>query len=113
MRFEILLLAVGLSLTACSRANAETFGELVAWCAPADRGGKPNLCSGYLDSELELLASTDRTVNSYPRVCAGAKADRAQVIELLRAYARANPGARDGESMDGLSAALGDHFPCG
>ena len=58
-----------LALSLPTPALAVTFGEIAAWCAPADQGGHPNLCSGYVDTELELLASPDPTMNGGTRVC--------------------------------------------
>src|SRR5690348_9979220 len=45
------LLAVAATLAA-TPARAASFGELAAWCAPADAGGRPLLCAAYLDAGL-------------------------------------------------------------
>jgi hypothetical protein len=45
-------IAAGIFCLGISPAAAATFGELVAWCAPADAGGRPVLCSGYLETYL-------------------------------------------------------------
>ena len=108
---RLMCLAVLATLIAVP-VSAATFGELEAWCAPADKGGKPNLCSGYLDTELELLASPDTTINGGTRVCVPANVDRAKLVALIRDYARLNPAARDLDTVVGLGQALKGHFPC-
>jgi hypothetical protein len=93
-------------------AYAATLGEISAWCVPPDRGGQPKLCAGYLDSNLELLASPDLTDNGGRRICVPAHFDRDQIIRLMNDYLRKHPEARDMDSVDGLGAALQAQFPC-
>jgi hypothetical protein len=112
MRNARLLWLAAFATMIAPSVSAATFGELEAWCAPAEQGGKPNLCSGYLDSELELLASPDTDINGGTRVCVPANADRAQLVTLIRDYARRNPAARDLGTVVGLGQALKDQFPC-
>ena len=92
-------------------ASAVTFGEIAAWCAPADQGGHPNLCSGYVDTELELLASPEPTMNGGTRVCVPADAERAKLVALIRDYARSHPNARDQDAVVGLGQALKRPLP--
>jgi hypothetical protein len=92
--------------------SAATFGELDAWCAPGDKGGKPTLCEGYLQSEITLLASPDKSLNGGIRVCVPENEDRAQIISLLRIYALHHPPSRDLDSVTGLGLALQGRFPC-
>ena len=102
---RVALVAI-LALSLPVPASAVTFGEIAAWCAPADKGGRPNLCSGYLDTEIELLASPDPTMNGGTRVCVPADADRAKLVVLIRDYARRHPNARDQDAFVGLGQAL-------
>ena len=59
-------------------ANAATFGELEAWCAPPEAGGRPGLCSGYLETMIQGLASTDPSLNDGVRACVPEGEDRAE-----------------------------------
>ena len=93
-----------LALSLPTPASAVTFGEIAAWCAPADQGGHPNLCSGYVDTELELLASPDPTMNGGTRVCVPADTDRTKLVALIRDYARSHPNARDQDAVVSASA---------
>jgi hypothetical protein len=108
---RVALVAI-LALSLPTPAWAVTFGEIAAWCAPADQGGHPNLCSGYVDTELELLASPDPTMNGGTRVCVPAGTDRTKLVTLIRDYARSHPNARDLDAVVGLGQALSGHFPC-
>ena len=108
---RVALVAI-LALSLPVPAAAVTFGEIAAWCAPADKGGRPNLCSGYLDAEIELLASPDTTINGGTRVCVPANVDREKLMVLIRDYAHRDPAARDRDSVVGLGQALKGEFPC-
>jgi hypothetical protein len=110
--FDWVALCAILALSLPVSVAAATFGELEAWCAPVDQGGKPNLCSGYLDTVVELLASPDATINGGTRVCVPAGVDRGKLVTLIRDYARRHPDARDLDTVAGLGQALNGQFPC-
>ena len=93
------------------RLGSHRSARLEAWCAPADQGGHPNLCSGYLDTELELLASPDPTLNGGTRICVPADADRAKLVALIRDYARSHPSARDQDAVVGVGQSLTGEIP--
>jgi hypothetical protein len=101
----------GLAFVA-SPVAAATFGELEAWCAPADSGGRPALCSGYLETQLQGLASADPALNDGTRACVPEAEDRSRVIRLMRAYAREKPSSRTLPGIVGLGQALKDRYPC-
>jgi hypothetical protein len=63
MRLSALVLVVGVGVISAAPAFAASFGELVAWCVPEDAGGRPTLCSGYLETYLPALASSDASLN--------------------------------------------------
>ena len=94
-------------------AAAATFGELAAWCAPADTGGRPLLCAAYLDAGLGLLASPDRAAAGDARACVPAGEDPARIVGLLEDYASRNPASRRLSSAAGLGLALGGRYTCG
>ena len=106
------LLLATFAMMAATPAAAVTFGELLAWCAPADKGGRPALCEGYLESELGLLASPDPMLHGDNPACVPAGEDRRQIIGLMRDYARHHPESRDLDGVDGLGLALKGRFPC-
>ena len=56
---------------------AATLGEIEAWCAPVDQGGKPYL-RRHPEANLELLASPDPMSNGGVRACVPAGKDRAR-----------------------------------
>ena len=93
-------------------AAAATFGEVESWCAPPDAGGRPTLCSGYLETEIQSLASTDPSMNGGVRACVPETEDRSKLRQLMRAYARDNPSSRDLPGVVGLGQALKDLYPC-
>ena len=111
MRSSLLLLA-GLLAASATPATAATFGELLAWCAPADQGGDPTLCDGYLGAGLELLASPDPMTNGGTPACVPAGEDRGRIVGLMRDYARHHPESRGMSGADGLGLALKGRFPC-
>jgi Rap1a immunity proteins len=112
MRLPKHLIVAGFLLLPAVPAAAATFGELESWCAPPDAGGRPRLCSGYLETEIQGLASTDPSMNSGVRACVPETEDRGKLVQLLRAYARENPSSRDLPGIVGLGQALKDHYPC-
>lgn len=93
-------------------SSATTLGDLEAWCAPEDKGGRPALCGTYLDTGLELLASPDPVTNGGMRTCVPAQENRAHVVDLLRDYVRQHPDAHDMDLVAALGQALQRHFPC-
>lgn len=113
MRSSIVLLLgpVAAAMLARPRAAA-TFGELLAWCAPDDKGGDPTLCDGYLGAGLELLASPDPMSNGGTPACVPAGEDRGRIVGLMRDYARHHPESRGMSGPDGLGLALKGRFPC-
>src|SRR3954449_1860818 len=84
LRFIGLLLV---AVTTALPASAATFAELVQWCAPEEKGGRPGLCSGYLETYLEGLASPDPSLNDGVRACVPEATDRAQVRALIESHA--------------------------
>jgi hypothetical protein len=94
MRSSIVLLLgpVAAAMLARPRAAA-TFGELLAWCAPDDKGGDLTLCDGYLGAGLELLASPDPMSNGGTSACVPAGEDRGRIIGLERNRAHAGAGS--------------------
>jgi hypothetical protein len=112
MYYARLLLVVTLTLFVAAPVAAATFGELEGWCAPDANAEGAALCTEYLRSELDLLASPDATINGGTRACVPAGEDRGRIIDLLRSYARAHPASRKLSSTTGLGLALNGHFPC-
>ena len=112
MRRAPYLLLAPLVVTIATPALATSFGELLTWCGPPDRGGRPSLCDSYLDAGLELLASPDKSINDGLRACVPEDEDRAGIVSLLRAYARSHPDTHTHDFVDGLGLALKDRFPC-
>lgn len=106
------LIIAGLLLLPVMPAAAATFGEVASWCAPPDAGGRPTLCSGYLETEIQALASTDPSMNGGVRVCVPETEDRSKLRQLMRAYALDNPSSRDLRGVVGLGQALKDLYPC-
>jgi Rap1a immunity proteins len=106
------LIVAGLLLLPVMPAAAATFGEVASWCAPPDAGGRPTLCSGYLETEIQCLASTDPSLHGGVRVCVPEIEDRNKLRQLMRAYARDNPSSRDLPGVVGLGQALKDLYPC-
>ena len=74
---ERLAVLTALALLLPRPGSAATLGELEAWCAPPDKSGRPSLCEGYLEANLELLASPDPTSNGGVRACVPPEEDRA------------------------------------
>jgi len=101
----------GLTVLATDPAAAATFGELEAWCAPPEEGGRPALCSGYLETYLQGLASTKPSLNGGNRVCVPESEDRGELIRALRVYASKNPSSRKLPGVVGLGRAL-EGYPC-
>ena len=91
--------------------SAATLGELEAWCAPPDKGGRPSLCEGYLEANLELLASPDPTSNGGARACVPPDEDRARIVGLCATMCIAIPKPA-AKKRHGLGKALEGHFPC-
>jgi hypothetical protein len=112
MRGAPCLLVAALVVTIATPAAAASFGELLTWCGPPDQGGRPELCHSYLDSGLELLASPDKSLNDGLRACVPKGEDRAEVVSLLWAYARAHPAAHSLDFVDGLGLVLKERYPC-
>jgi Rap1a immunity proteins len=106
------LVAAGFFCLGISPAVAATFGELTAWCAPAEAGGRPTLCSRYLGTYLEALASPDASLNDGVRACVPEAADRAELVHLILAYADANPASDALSGIAGAGKALEDRYPC-
>jgi Rap1a immunity proteins len=111
---SLIMLLLGLMAAAmlATPAAAATFGELLAWCAPADKGGDPKMCREYLEAELELLASPDPMSNGGTPACVPAGYDRARIVTLLEDYAHHHPESRRLSSTDGVGLALKGRFPC-
>jgi hypothetical protein len=91
-------------------AQAASLAELESWCGPDDT--REQLCSTYLETIIEGLASDDPIMNGGNRMCVPPDADRGQIIRLVRAYAAQTKGANDMSALDGVGAALKGHFPC-
>ena len=91
MRLSVILLVAGLGAIPAAPAFAATFAELVAWCAPEDAGGRPGLCSGYLETYLQALASSDASMNDGVRACVPETTDRAEILALIQSYASKHP----------------------
>lgn len=111
MRLYMFLLAALVSVST-TPATAATLDEILAMCAPADKGGRAKLCDAYLDAGLELLASPDPMLNGGTRVCVPAGEDRGQILDLLRDYARDHPESLPLSGRDGLGLALKGRFSC-
>lgn len=112
MRGAILLIAAAGPLAVAPPALAATFGELVEWCAPEASGGRPGLCSGYLETYLQGLASTDTTLNNGVRACVPEATDRAAIRALIASYAHEHPEAAGESGVLGLGQALQKLYPC-
>jgi hypothetical protein len=112
MRLSAMLLVACLGLVAPLPALAATFGELTSWCAPESSGGRPGLCTGYLETYLEALASPDQSLNDGTRACVPENADRSQINALIQSYAKQHPEAAGESGVRGLGLALGDRYPC-
>lgn len=90
-------------------AQAATLAELAEWCGEP---GRPNLCSSYLETMIEGLASTDPVINGGNRMCIPPEADRNAIIRQVRAYAGRTKGAAEMSALDGVGSALKGRFPC-
>lgn len=112
MRRPILLIAAAGALAVAQPAMAATFGQLVEWCAPEPSGGRPGLCSGYLETYLQGLASTDATLNNGIRACVPEETDRAAIRALIASYAHEHPEAAGEPGVLGLGQALRKLYPC-
>ena len=106
------LIVAGLLLLPVMPTAAAPFGEVESWCAPPDTGGRPTLCSGFLETEIQGLASTDPSMIGGVRTCVPETEDRGKLRQLMRAYARDNPSSRDLPGVVGLGQALKDLYPC-
>jgi hypothetical protein len=95
-----------------SSARAASFTEFLSWCAPEDRGGRPALCSAYLETYLENLASADPNLNDGVRACVPASADRTELVRQVLAYAAEHPAKPDLSGIGGVGMALQGHYPC-
>ena len=95
MRWLQLLIACGLGVLLVGPAAAATFAELVEWCASEDAGGRPGLCSGYVETYLPALASPDESLNDGVRACVPETTDRAEIRSLILSYARRASGGSD------------------
>ena len=93
-------------------AAAATFGELAAWCAPEDAGGRPGLCANYLQTYLEALRTDDPSLNDGVRACVPNTVEHAELTRLIGAYAREHPDAEARSGVAGAGEALKDRFPC-
>ena len=105
-------LAALLGMVLATPVRAATFGELVQWCAAESDGGRPGLCSGYLETYIDGLASPDASLSDGARACVPEAEDRARVVALLLAYARSHPEAAGKSGVAGLGQALKDRYPC-
>ena len=112
MRLSVILLVAGLGAIPAAPAFAATFAELVAWCAPEDAGGRPGLCSGYLETYLQALASSDASMNDGVRACVPETTDRAEILTLIQSYASKHPESKSSSGVGGLGHALKDRYPC-
>ena len=112
MRPPAILLVVGLAATPAGPTFAASFAELVAWCAPEDAGGRPGLCSGYLETYLSALASPDPSLNDGVRACVPEMPDRAEILALIQSYASEHPESKSKSGVGGLGHALKDRYPC-
>ncbi len=106
---RLALVAALVQLTSTPVAAA-SFGEFMSWCTGAN--ARPILCSGYLVTYLEGLASPDQSVNSGLRACVPENADRDELMRLIRAYAEANPSSSALPGFAGVGQALKDRYPC-
>ena len=84
----------------------------MAWCAPPDAGGSPNLCTAYLESYLRLLESPDTPLSGEHRACVPKDVDLDQIAQSMRAYADRNPSSRELAAPDCLVMALQGRYPC-
>jgi hypothetical protein len=112
MRLSALVLVVGLGVISAAPAFAASFAELVAWCAPEDAGGRPGLCSGYLETYLPALASSDASLNDGVRACVPETTDRAEIWAMIQSYASKHPESKSDSGVGGLGHALKDWYPC-
>ena len=111
-RLPTLLIAAGLGTSPAVSAHAASFAELVEWCAPEDAGGRPKLCSGYLETYLGALASHNETLNDGVRVCVPETTDRAEIRAMIQDYARKHPGAANESGGLVVGRVLKDRYPC-
>ena len=107
-----LLFCAALATAAPHAASAATFGELATWCAPQKEGGSQNLCTAYLDSYLQLLASPDEQLSGEHRACVPKSEPLEQIAQIARAYADRNPSSRELAAPVGLGMALQGRYPC-
>jgi hypothetical protein len=105
-------LLLGLAAFLPIKATAATFGELMAWCAPREGDGEPNLCNAYLQEDINLLRSHGVSEAGKVRVCIPQDVDHEELIGLMRDYARRNPSSLDRQGIDGLREAVKDRYPC-
>jgi hypothetical protein len=112
MEYRRLVLGAACGLLLAGPAVAASFGELVEWCAPEDAGGRPGLCSGYLETYLPALASSDASLNDGVRACVPETTDRAEIRAMIQDYAREHPEAANEPGVLGLGRVLKDRYPC-
>ena len=90
---------------------AATFGELLAWCGPPDKGASPTLCNAYLDAGLELLASPDPMTRAmFGSVGSGVAAEAEPALGVLGGD-RGQRGPSSASSASRLRAALARSQP--
>ena len=107
-----LLFYAALAVAAPHAASAATFGELATWCAPPNEGGSQNLCTAYLNSYLQLLASPNEQLSGEHRACVPKSEPLEQIAQIARAYADRNPASRELAAPVGLGKALQGRYPC-
>lgn len=112
MRPAALVLVAIAFAAGVSSARAASFSEIVSWCAPQDRGGRPTLCFTYLETYLEALGSTDPDLNDGVRACVPASADRTELVKQILAYAKDHPAEPDQSGIGGVGTALKGSYPC-
>lgn len=112
MRLPKVVFAAALITIAATPVRAASFGELASWCAPPEANGRPDLCTGYLETYLQGLASTNASLNDGVRACVPEAENRSEVVRLLLAYAREHPDSRTLPGIVGLGEAVKIRYPC-
>ena len=105
MRIATILLAVCLSVAAPFPRSPPPSPSSWNGAPRKMRADGPGLCSAYLETYLQALASPDPSLNDGVRACVPESADRAQIHALIQAYSRQHPESA-GES------GVGGAWPC-
>lgn len=105
MRFEVLVVAVGLFWTTTVFAAVDTGGALFDTCNNQNDKSKQSYCLGYIAGVTDVLTGMHI-------ICAGQRIGLDEIKDVVVKYLREHPGERDMDADDLTSTALTSAFPC-